>query len=699
MCQPVKDYIESLKDSGSRGLLVVNSHDPRRASSMLAETVGNDCLLVAEKGLRGAGCRYEKSPMDIEEYLGLEVGAAIVASTGLLRPGLIASAGETVRAGGFLALAGPPWSVWNPGPSSGTGEYKRYLEEIIPQAETHMWIDLDKCNIITRRPPPKLNPVKWKPGKAPPGAHGAIYRLARTPDQARGIELGARLVRGRARSLYIVGDRGRGKSFLTGLIVAQAVAFHSIGTAQVVAPTLLQAQQVFKGLIEGLRASGVLKRPGVKVKADGNGRVVRVTGPWFRVSYEAPHAAGGAALVVVDEAAAVGVHRVRRITWSSGRSIVSTTIHGYEGSGRVFAHMVDRILPRPRLEVELSHPVRYLPGDPLERWLYKYFLLDIEPIGPRSVDPSQLNVEWPSRGELRSPDLLRWIMAVLVLAHYRNTPDDLLAVLESPHHHVAVLNSPEGPVAASLLVVEEWEGDPQARLALERLALYASRARGLRSVRISRIAVLPWLQRRGLGSTLLRHIERWASDEGFNMVTTIFSRHDVIRFWSKNGYLYTYMSPRQNRVTGEKNLVAAKGLDKEGRRTVSEASGVFRVRLLLASHTIYRDVEAEKIAEILRATSKPGETPTLAPTKEMLDRLQRCAQGVLEAEQAWEAIYLAVANRFAKEDLPSGAEGVYIVSRILQGKPDGEALKVSGLDGRRARSLLRKLCGRAVTLT
>jgi len=46
-------------------------------------------VLGSLRDIRGVGCSSEKSPLDIDEYLGSEYRAAIVSSGGLLRPVLL----------------------------------------------------------------------------------------------------------------------------------------------------------------------------------------------------------------------------------------------------------------------------------------------------------------------------------------------------------------------------------------------------------------------------------------------------------------------------------------------------------------------------------------------------------------------------------------------------------------------------------
>jgi len=683
-CRVLEDFAARLRETGWRGLIVAHSRDPARVARALAGLAGGDCVHVAPRDLRGAGCGVEASPVDLDLVLGLEAGAAIASTRGLLRPSVVAAAGETVRAGGFLAVAAPPRGEWSPGPAGGTGFYRDYLYAAIPRARAHLWLDLDECTVYSSAgPPPGPGPrPPWRPRRVPPGVHGRVYRLARTPGQARVLEEAALLARGRARSLLVVGDRGRGKSFAAGLALAQAVALHAVGRAAVVAPSPAQAQPVMRGLLAGLDAAGVKARV-----RESRGLVVRVTGPWFRVSYETPFDARGAPMV-----AAIGVARVRRLTWESGQSIVATTVHGYEGSGRAFVHLVDRVLPRPTRRVWLEEPIRYRPGDPLEEWLYDTFMLRAEPPAPGPLEGRPGYRVASPRDLAGDPATLRAAYSILALAHYRNTPDDLMAMLESPHYAVHLLEYPWGPAAVALTAWEDWSAPEEARLGLAKLALYTGRARGLRGPRIVRIAVLPELQRRGLGSRLLAHVEEWARGRGGDVVTTMFSRHEVIRFWAVNGYLYYYVSPRYNRVTGEKNVAAAKGLTREGAEAVEEASGELRARLVLAAHTVYRDLAAEKTVEILSATARPAAPPRLEPGPGGAARLRDCALNRLDPEQAMDALYLAYASRVISEGPGRGPEAVYLVARLLQGKPHDEAARIAGLGEDEAAEALKRAC-------
>ncbi|MCE4616774.1 MAG: GNAT family N-acetyltransferase [Aeropyrum sp.] len=671
-------WVERASKTGYRSLVVVGSDDWAGWIRLLSGLVGGDCLLVSSKEFRGSGrCGAEASPAGIEKVLGGEYSAAILAVDGLIRPSIIAAAGETVRAGGFLALLSRPAARWNPGPEGGRGLYSKYLRESIPRCDIHLWIDEEEGVISEKLEPPKLaRAAEDLKTIRVDGVPRALVAAARTPDQARVLGEIYRFARGRYRSLLVRGDRGRGKSYVVGLGLALMASRKMIGRAVVVGPTPLSVQSVMRGLLDGLGRLGI---KGVKVRRSEGGDVVRVSGSWFRVSYERPDQAEPAPVTVIDEAAAVGVARVRRLSWRGGKTIVSTTVHGYEGSGRTFQNLIHNILPKPVLEAELSTPIRYRPGDPLERWLYETFLLKAEAPHLRMVGE-------PNPVRVRAEDLavdrarLKALYSILVEAHYRNTPDDLLLLLESPNHSLYALEASGTPIAVADVVVESPHGDPEARLALDRLLFMAGASyENIKSWRVSRIAVASGLQRRGYGSRLLQHIEDEARSSGASLVTTIFSRHEVLEFWLKNGYTPYYASPRYNKVTGEKNIALAKPLRPEGRRLLERASKTLARKLVLAGSSVYRDLAAEKIARLLLST--PPQKGGLVMTEVQRRHLEMFLRGESMLESVFDAVFIAIAEILLNErriDIDSRLLAG-IIAKVVQGKPYSEVASILGV--------------------
>ena len=598
----------------------------------------------------------------------------MVSMESMVRPSILAAAGEAVRGGGFLAIVGDPWESWTPGPrEGGRGLYKEYLANAIPRARLHVWIDKGTTRSMEARvpkPPPRLGPRGYKPRGDMPKK---LLAETATLDQAKALDRIAGFLRGGERSLLLRGDRGRGKSYVVGLALAYAIWRRHAGRVVVVGPTPRSVASLMRGLTRGLEALGVKAR----IVRASNGLIVRVSGPWFRVSYETPESAEPSPILVIDEAAAVGVARVRRLSWRSGKTIVSTTIHGYEGSGRVFASLIEGQLPKPLATVTLGEPIRYPPGDPLEEWIYETFLLKAEPPSHVPLDPGGARYRVVDRRELAKPGgYLEWIMGILTQAHYRSTPDNLLLLLEGDHE-VHVLEAGGVPVAVAETVREGPKAPREARIAWEKLILYSSPRHTLETMRISRIAVTPSLQGRGLGSTLLSKVEDAARERGLDAVTTIYSRHDVLRFWIKNGYTVVYISPRYNKVTGEKNIAMAKPLTPPGVETVNEASCAMKERLLEAAQSIYRDLAAEKILEMLQAWHPCDYNECISPRQAR--RLKLYQQGSLDLEQAIDPIVKALRRHYMENKPRGGLGDLLAIARVIQGKPWDEAAGIAGL--------------------
>jgi tRNA(Met) cytidine acetyltransferase len=675
-----------LAETGWRGLALAHHRSHTLAAVEALEAVGAEpasCIGVADRAARrslGGYCSRLVSPARYQEILGGESRVALVAVDGLLRPNILAAAAETVVAGGLLLIAAGPRGSWNPAPPGGRGVYRGYLASSLERSRSHAWVDLEAGETLSLRLPEGRPPPRAPP--RPGGARGLPARLASmaaTEDQLRGLVEASRALRGRARTILILGDRGRGKSFLLGLTLAYAVWARQAGRVHVVAPHPAGLQSLFRGLLGGLDSLGL---GSVARRRLEGGHVVRVWGPWFSVFYQPPDAAEPAPLLVVDEAASIGVARVRRLSWRSGRLLAASTVHGYEGSGRALIHLLERDLPRPLVRLELSEPIRYHAGDPLEEWVLSTFHLDAEPptLGEAEARASRcVRIDPPTlAGEL---GLLRHLMGILAQAHYRFEPDYILALLESPNHEVYALQAGDAPVAAADMAVEEPGLEEAARLGTRLLSIHSPRAGEALAVRVVRIAVAPSLQRRGLGTKLLRCLEERARSLGADVALALFSRHEVLPFWARAGYLVAYISPRYNRATGEKNILVARGLTGRGRSVVEEASSAFRVRFLLSLQSIYRDVAAERVPLILDSTSPASSVP-LRLSADMERRLRLFLGGSIDLEQAMDAVWLlafsCLAQRAPSSLGFSGREAVALAARILQGKPLNEVAYTLG---------------------
>ncbi len=297
-------------------------------------------------------------------------------------------------------------------------------------------------------------------------------------------------------------------------------------------------------------------------------------------------------------------------------------------------------------------------------------------------------VEVERRRLIEDEALLEEIFSVLVVAHYRNSPNDLQMLMEAPGHvvYAAVL---EGSVAGALEAVVEprvgGRGSGVVPDIFERMG-WGGVGRGYRVVRI---AVAPCVQRRGVGSRLLRALEERARDEQLDWVGASFGHHEPLPFWLRNGYTPVHVSPRFNPATGEKNIVVVKPLTPRAEEVVARASCSLLHRLVVSGSSVYRDVEAEVLAALLDGIPPGCEAHQL--TSEQASRLELFLEGRLAYESVHDALLLgfeALHSRGAYHGLPE-RDKILAVLLVVQGKPVYEAEKLLGLNLREAEDRLR----------
>ena len=312
-------------------------------------------------------------------------------------------------------------------------------------------------------------------------------------------------------------------------------------------------------------------------------------------------------------------------------------------------------------------------------------MLDAE---PRELEPGPggYEVRRLSAGELADDyELLRSVYSVLALAHYRNMPSDLQLMLERRDAEVYALLVGGNVVSVAEVFVDD-------RLVADVLA--RSYSVGLPpAARIVRIATHPKLQRRGYGSRLLAFVESQLRGR-VKLVGASFSNSEALGFWLKNGYAVVYISPRFNKVTGEKNYLVLKPLSDELVPLVSELVSDFRRRLVLAGSSLYRDVPAEVLAAVLSSCPPWYREPEAkAPqlSRHALHRLKRVISGDYPELAQDAAVILAAhaAPRCSSVRELEGRELIALTATVVQGKPVWEAADILGVDAGTVEALVR----------
>ena len=347
---------------------------------------------------------------------------------------------------------------------------------------------------------------------------GPLVEAAKTIDQAKAIVTFVEAIAEKTlrSTVALTAARGRGKSAALGLAVAAAIA-HGYSNIFITSPTPENLRTLFEFIFKGFDA--------LKYDEHLDYDIIQSTNPSFNkaivrvnvfrnhrqtIQYIRPedaHVLGQAELVVIDEAAAIPLPLVKKLI-GSYLVFMASTINGYEGTGRSLSlKLIQQLREQSRgylgkasktvsdetgttinregkptksdatttsttkptpiggrtlREIKLSEPIRYAPGDPVEKWLNALLCLDATNPSPSRFaltqgcpHPSECQLWAISRDTLFSfhpvsEAFLQKLMALYVASHYKNSPNDLQLMSDAPAHQLFVLLAPVNPSDTSL---------------------------------------------------------------------------------------------------------------------------------------------------------------------------------------------------------------------------------------------------------
>jgi len=392
---------------------------------------------------------------------------------------------------------------------------------------------------------------------------GPILSVAKTLDQAKAVMTFVDAVSEKSlnRTVALTAGRGRGKSAALGLAISSAIAY-GYSNIFVTAPSPENLGTVFEFILKGFDALSMTEHQEYElVQAESpelNKALVRIN--VFKdhrqtIQYVAPsdwqHLAQ-AELLVIDEAAAIPLPVVKKLL-GPYLVLISSTVNGYEGTGRALSLKLIEDLRRGKAvgraggertlkEASLAEPIRYALGDPVEAWLGRLLCLDAAQVPPLQISalpmPKDCGLFLVNRDALfshhaASERFLFKMMSLFVSSHYKNSPNDLLLMADAPAHHMLVLLPPidekaeqaelpeilvaiqicmEGAISKESVKLQLRRGvRPSGDLipwTLSQQFLHDEFAQ-LSGARVVRIATHPAVQRKGYSSEALRQLVSW----------------------------------------------------------------------------------------------------------------------------------------------------------------------------------------------
>lgn len=520
---------------------------------------------------------------EARRQLGQELDGVVLDAFAGFDAELFGSVVGALRAGGLFLLLAPPLEKWcdYPDPEHAklavtptepdkiSGRFLHHTARVLQHSRGVYVLKqgemLPEVSAVSGTPWQQ----SWQQGGVTAGQHLAVEAIKR-------------VVHGhRRRPLVLTSDRGRGKSSALGIAAAQLM-MEGVSNILVTAPRLAAVEQLFAHAERCL--------PG----AEHSRGAVQWQGG--RIEFVSPDALilapRKAALLLVDEAAAIPTPLLERMLADHARIVFASTVHGYEGTGRGFAvrffQVLDVHTPGWHL-LRLEQPVRWAEGDPLERLTFRALLLDAEPAADAAVadaTPESCVFELLDRDALLDDEpLLTELFGLLVLAHYRTSPRDLRYLLDGPNVRVYILRH-GGHVVATALVAREgglpsalaqkiYEGRRRAHghLMPQSLAVHAGFAEAplLLADRVVRIAVHPAVQGRGLGQMLLKKLQDEALQSGVDYLGASFgATEELLEFWRQCSLLPVRVGLTREASSGEHSVMVMSPLSPEGKLLFAE---------------------------------------------------------------------------------------------------------------------------------
>ena len=561
------------------------------AASWLTQVPVDRVLWVGDGACADVTCC---TPGEANRWLGSERQLLIWNGRSGYAPDALAALAGTLVAGGVFLMLLPPLEDWSSTLSDTGDDLKASAQRFSHRLIQGLLADPAILRLRQAHPWPEV-PVMEAPRTPAAGA------FEPTSDQISAIDAVIHVARGhRRRPLVVTADRGRGKSSALG-IAASRLLQEDRRRILVTAPHLSAVDSLFRHAAQDWPdARG---EPGLLHTETAELRFV----PPDVLLRERPTAD----LLLVDEAAALPTAILTGLLRAYARVVFSTTVHGYEGSGRGFVLRFQRVLETETPQwrgLLLSQPVRWAPGDPVEDWLTRTLLLDAEAAHQITVPEAELFVRsWPGPERDLDEGVLRQAYGLLVEAHYRTTPDDLRQLLDDDTLHLWLAQQGE-TVVGVLWVQEEGGLDPalgdavamgrrrlRGHLLPQSLANHGGdpTAIGLRYGRVVRVAVHPQCRRLGIGARLIAAAREQALAVGWDVLGTSFGADvALLAFWRASGLEVMRLGLHREASSGAYAVMLGEGLSMAGRRLVAMQQARFADHWpgLLATHWRWLDV-------------------------------------------------------------------------------------------------------------
>lgn len=510
-----------MKREGIRRLLVLSGEEGWcfDHALKLRDALPGDWLWISPQPDAENHC----SPSALQTLLGREFRHAVFDARHGFDAAAFAALSGTLKAGSWLVLLLPVWEEWENQPDADSLRWSDCPDPIAtPHFVQHLKrvLTADNDAILWRQNQPfslaHFTPrTDWHPATGAP-----------QPEQQQLLQQLLTMPPGVA---AVTAARGRGKSALAGQLISRIA-----GSAIVTAPA----------------------KAATDVLAQFAGEKFRFIAPDALLASDEQ-----ADWLVVDEAAAIPAPLLHQLVSRFPRTLLTTTVQGYEGTGRGFLLKFCARFPHLH-RFELQQPIRWAQGCPLEKMVSEALVFDDEnfthtPQGNIVISAFEQTL-WRSE-----PETPLKVYQLLSGAHYRTSPLDLRRMMDAPGQYF-LQAAGENEIAGALWLVDEgglsqqlsqavWAGfrRPRGNLVAQSLAAHGNNplAATLRGRRVSRIAVHPARQREGTGRQLIAGALQYTQDLDYLSVSFGYTG-ELWRFWQRCGFVLVRMGNHREASSG-----------------------------------------------------------------------------------------------------------------------------------------------------
>lgn len=549
-----------------------------------------------------------------QQWLGRECSQLVINGFSGIDLNALGALTGTVKASGLCILICPEFCQWvkqndpqsqrfNVYPNENSDSDNRWLKHLV-NTTTHD----ERCLVI------KQNENVISAKLAPVTIAAFNHPYVKTEQQQLAVEKIIKVATGhRRRPLVLTADRGRGKSSALGLAVCE---LFRIGKKNVTisAPKVSSTTAAFNRISEQF---DVLEQTPTMLKTT-NGQLC------FVAPDELIRNKQSTDLLLIDEAAAIPAPMLTQILKAYSRVVFTSTIHGYEGTGRGFEVRFKKTLNQLTPDWQALHittPIRFSENDPLEQWVNRTLMLDakVSQVTLALSKEQSVFTVWNRDKLLETPQVLSQLMGLLTLSHYKTSPNDLRHLLDGSNIKVYTLSWQNQIIATALIAIEGgfdetlseqiWQGNrrPKGHLLAQTLGYHNGfvEAPQMTYARVVRIAVHPQHQDIGLGSQLLDLIASDTKDSDIDFIGSSFgATGQLLRFWQRNGFQTLRVGITVEATSNEYSAVVLKALNHPAQSLLEQQKHHFDQQFAAMLSEFYPLLSADAVIELLQQLSR-----------------------------------------------------------------------------------------------